>query len=90
MVEYLVELYVSRADAAELHRLVASARLAAEQLTSEGTAVQYLSSLFVPEDETCFFVYEADTADAVRDAATRAALPFERIAAAVAPDRRTT
>ena len=37
-------------------------------------------SIFVPEDETCFFLYEADSADAVRAAVERAALPSARVA----------
>lgn len=84
MVEFLVELYVSREDAGAVGRGAERARLAAEQLTQEGTPVQYLRSIFVPEDETCFYLYEADSADAVHEAAQRAALPFERVSEAAA------
>jgi hypothetical protein len=84
MVEFLVELYVSRGDGDSVANSAAKARIAAEELTREGTTVRYLNSIFVPEDETCFFLYQAVSADAVREAARRAALPFERVSEAVA------
>jgi hypothetical protein len=40
-------------------------------------------AIFVPEDETCFFLYEAASAEAVRDAAHRAGLSSGRITEAV-------
>jgi len=78
--EFLVEVYVSRSDAAAVRRGAERTRLAAAELTREGTPVRYLRSIFVPEDETCFYLYEAADAEAVREAATRAAVPFERVA----------
>lgn len=83
MAEFLVELYVSRTEPLAAEQGAARARLVAEQLTREGTPVRYVRSIFVPEDETCFHLYEAASADAVRAAAERAALPFERVAEAV-------
>ncbi|MGB2874279.1 MAG: nickel-binding protein [Gaiellaceae bacterium] len=84
MAEYLVELYLSRTDGAAVEAGAENARLAAEELTREGTPVSYLSSLFVPEDETCFYLYEAASAEAVREAALRAELSFERVIEAIA------
>jgi hypothetical protein len=52
-------------------------------LCLEGTPVRYLRSIFVPEDEICFLLYEAGSADAVREAALRARLPVERVAAVI-------
>jgi hypothetical protein len=46
--------------------------------------VRFLQSIFVPEDEICFYLYEARSADAVCEAASRAGLRFERITEAVA------
>jgi hypothetical protein len=89
--EFLVELYVSRTDAAAVARGADGSRRAAEELTREGTPVRYLRSIFVPEDETCFLLYEAVSADAVREVARRAALPFDHIAATVAqPNEQVT
>lgn len=83
MPEFLVELYVSETDVGGVARGAENARVAAEELTRQGTPVRYLRSIFVPEDETCFYLYEAASADAVREAAQRAALPFERVTAMV-------
>jgi hypothetical protein len=83
MAEYLVELYVSRSDAAGAGQGAERARLAAEQLRREGAAVWYVRSMFVPEDETCFLLYEADSVADVEEAARRASLRPERAVAAV-------
>jgi hypothetical protein len=82
--EFLIELYVSRTDGDAVVLGAERSRLAAEQLTREGTPVRYLRSIFVPEDETCFYLYEAASAEAVRRAASRAELSFERVIEAVA------
>jgi hypothetical protein len=79
---YLVELYVSRHDHPSVGRGVERARKAAAELTREGTAVRYVRAIFVPEDETCLLLYEAESLAAVDAAARRAGLAFERIAAA--------
>jgi Protein of unknown function (DUF4242) len=84
MPEFLVELYVSRDNGTAVESSARRARLAAKELTREGRTVQYVRSIFVPEDETCFFLYEATTADDVAEAARRASLPFDRVALAVA------
>jgi hypothetical protein len=83
MAEFLVELYVSRADGAEVERAAERARDAAEQLTREGRPVRFVRSIFVPEDETCFYLYEAASAEHVSEAARCADLRFERVAEAI-------
>ena len=81
MPEYLLEFYVPRDDARAATDDGESARAAAEALTRRGTAVRYRRSIFVPADETCFVLFEAESADAVRDAAALAALPCGRVSA---------
>jgi hypothetical protein len=83
MTEFVVEHYLARSGTDCFRRDVEGARRAAEQLTSEGTPVTYLRSIFVPEDETCYVLYRASSAEAVREAARRAQLLFERVAEAV-------
>jgi hypothetical protein len=85
MAEFLVELYASRVDTDAVAHGAERARLAAEALSREGMSVRYVRSLFVPEDETCFYVYEAASAEVVRAAANRASLSFERVIEVVAP-----
>jgi hypothetical protein len=83
MPEYIAEQYFSRTDSAGARRAASAARRAAEQLAREGTDVELVRSIFVPEDETCIFIYQADSPDSVRTAAERGALAFEHIAEAV-------
>lgn len=87
MAEFLVECYASRIDAAALTDGSERARVAAEEVTREGTWVSFVRSIFVPEDETCFYLYESASAEIVREAARRAGLAFERVAEAVAITR---
>jgi Protein of unknown function (DUF4242) len=84
MPEFLVELYVSRADAASTVPGAERARLAAEELSRQGTAIHYLRSIFVPDDETCFHLYAASSIEAVHEVGARAGLRFERISEAAA------
>ena len=39
--------------------------------------------IFIPEGETCFYIYRADSIEAVRAAAARSSLQFERVSEAV-------
>jgi hypothetical protein len=82
--EFLLELYMPRTDAVAMSSAARRARLAADELTGDGTPVRFLRSIFVAEDETCFLLYEAASADAVRTAAGRAGLPFDHVAEVVA------
>ena len=84
MGKYIVELYVTRGDEATLERRVELTRRAAERLTREGTRVRHLRSLFVPADETCYVLLEAEDAATAQKAATAAGLPLERPATEVA------
>ena len=90
MVEFLVELYISRADADGVEREEQRVRRAAAALSADGRPVRLVRSIFVPEDETCFLLVEADTAETVHEAATRAAVPFERLLATAARTKRST
>lgn len=90
MPEFLVERYVSQTDEGSVTRDADDALAASVEMTREGTPVRYLRSIFVPEDETCFLLYEAGSADAVRKAALRAGLTFERITAATVQPKGET
>jgi uncharacterized protein DUF4242 len=86
--EYILELYVSRGDPTTVAVGAKRAQAAAEVLTREGTPVRYVRAIFVPEDEICFFLYEAGSADAVREAAARAGLGAERVTEALGANDR--
>ena len=70
----------------DLGELNDRARRATEDLRGEGTLVRLVRSVFVPEDETCLYLYEAGSAEAVREAARRAELPAERVTEVVSQE----
>ncbi len=74
LARYTVELRRPRGGWSYLQQATARARRAAEEMQLEGMPVRFLRSIFVPEDDSCFFLYEGPTAAAVRDAAVRAQL----------------
>jgi hypothetical protein len=78
MTRFMVELYISKTDRATA---TATARIlrAAAELTAEGTRVRIVHSIFVPQEEMCFLVVEAATAEAVWQTAARAAIPFDSV-----------
>ena len=82
MAEYLVELYVTQGDQNVAQRHAESAEQAGAELTREGRPVRCLRSIFVPEDETCFLLFDAPSADLVAEAVHRAGLRHEHISAA--------
>jgi ubiquinone/menaquinone biosynthesis C-methylase UbiE len=82
MAEYLVELYVAQGDQNVARRHAESAEQAGAELTREGRPVRCLRSIFVPEDETCFLLFDAPSADLVAEAVHRAGLRHEHISAA--------
>jgi Nickel responsive protein SCO4226-like len=83
MREFIGEQYVPADDASAAAGRADAARAAADQLRCEGTRVEYVRSIFIPDDETCIHLYRADSIEAVRAAAARACLHLERIAEAI-------
>jgi hypothetical protein len=68
---YLLECYVPNAEASAAGGAARRARLVAEQLSHEGMSVRYLRTLFLPEDELCFHLFEAGSSDVVEELARR-------------------
>lgn len=85
MQRFLAEGYVSRHGLDELPEAIARVRRSAEELTREGREVRYLRTIFVPDDETCFHVFEGVSVEAVEEASRRAEWSFDRIVEAVGP-----
>jgi DNA-binding NarL/FixJ family response regulator len=79
MTTFVIEAFVPRSNPGALHKGSRRAHEAAEELFHLGTPVRYLQSIFVVEDQKCLHLYEAPSAESVRKAATRAALPCNRI-----------
>ena len=83
MPEYLLELYVSEADAYLAAGDGRSIREAAEELSRRGTPVRYRRSIFVPAEETCFVLLEADSIEQIHDTTRLANVPCDRLSRAV-------
>ena len=54
-----------------------------EELVREGTPVRYLRMTFLPDDATCFHIFEAASEEAVGEACRRAGIGSGRIVPAV-------
>jgi hypothetical protein len=80
---YLAELYVPRSGSDGVRDAALRARAAADELRRSGTAVRFLRSIFVPAEETCFLLYEAESAESVRRAGGEAGIALDRILEAV-------
>lgn len=79
MPSYLVETYLSRSRVSERAAHDERARAAAEGLTRERRRVRFTQSFYVREDELCFYVFDAPSADVARLAARRAGIDPLRV-----------
>jgi hypothetical protein len=84
---YLVETYLARGDAGGRQEREWRACSAAEELTREGTRVDFERSIHVPEDEICFFVFDAPSGRDAALAAQRAELDPIRVVEAVSSEK---
>jgi hypothetical protein len=86
MKRFLVETYLSRAAAGERDARERRARKAAEELTE----VRFDHSIHVPEDEICFFVFDAPSGREALLVARRAGLEPIRVVEAVSSEKEET
>ncbi len=87
MPSYLVEAYMPRSHAQEAQAAGRRARAAAEKLSREGVPIHYVRTTFLPDDETCFHLFEAASAEAVEEASSRAELGRARVIPAIEASR---
>jgi hypothetical protein len=83
MPSYLIESYLPRSRSSELPAVVGRLRHATETLTAEGTHVRHLRSTFLPSDELCLHLIEAESATTAGEASRRAAIEPARVVQAV-------
>lgn len=81
MQNFLLEVYT--ADGVRVGEAVRRLRHAARELDRRGTHVRYRRFLFVPEDETCFYVLEGESAAAIAALSSHAEVGPGRVVAAV-------
>jgi hypothetical protein len=82
--EFLVEASASYETRRVAARHVAEVSLAAARVGEAGAFVRLQRAIFVPADDISFYLFEALSADAVREAMTRAGLRSDRITEIVA------
>ena len=87
MPSYLVETYLARGQAGERLARERRARSAADELTQGRTRVSFDRSIHVPEDELCFFVFDAPSSLEAALVAQRADLDPIRIVEAISSER---
>lgn len=83
MPSYLVETFLARRATGERDTRERRARSAAEALTRAGTRIRFERSIHVPEDETCFFVFDAPSSQEAALVAEQAALDPIRVVAVI-------
>ena len=83
MPSFLVETYLARGQAGEQAAREQRARAAAEELRQGRTSVRFERSIHVPEDEICFFVFDAPSGRAAALVAQRAGLDPLRVVRAI-------
>ena len=80
---YMVECYLPAKGDVRASESSTRARAAAHDLAREGAQVRFVRSIYVPQDETFFLLYEAQSADLAAEANARAGLEYERIVEAL-------
>jgi len=84
---YLVETYLARGQAGEHLARERRARSAAVELTQDRTRVRFERSIYVPEDEICFFVFDAPSGREAALVAQRCGLDPIRVVEAVSSQK---
>jgi hypothetical protein len=84
---FLVEVYLPRSRAREARATGCRARAAAEELVREGVSIRYVRTTYLPDDETCFHLFEAASAEVVEEASRRAELGRARVVPAIEASR---
>ena len=83
MPSFLVETYLARGQSGEREAREQRARAAANELRQGRTPVRFERSIHVPEDEICFFVFDAPSGRAAALVAQQAGLDPLRVVRAI-------
>lgn len=83
MTTFLVERYLPGVSAEEVLAAANRAKVTTALMAKEGNAIRYLRSTYVPNEESCFCLFEGSSEELVKEANERAQIPFDRIAEAV-------
>ena len=84
MNSYLVERYLPGLAESDIRAGLTRAQAACAELSSAGTSIRYIGSIFLPLEEACFCRFDSDRPEAVVEVNQRAQLAFARVTAGVA------
>lgn len=90
MTQFLVEVFTPRARAGEIAAAEHRAMLAAKRLSGGDGEVRFLRTTYIPEDELCFFVFDARSGRDAALVAQRAGLEPIRVVEAVSSAKEET
>jgi hypothetical protein len=77
--QFLVEVFVPRSRVGELAAAEERVVQATRRLSGKGRDLRYVRAIYVPDDETCFYTFEASSADLVAQASASAGIRDGRI-----------
>jgi hypothetical protein len=77
-VQFALELYLHRQPESQ-SEVVARARSLTAAARRARVPLTFLRSIYLPDDEVCFLIFEARSAEAIAKAARNAEIAFERI-----------
>jgi hypothetical protein len=80
---FVLEAYLPRTASGGLAATAARASSVTEAMRREGMQVRFLRSFFMPDDETCFHVFEAVSDREARSAGARAGISADRVLEAI-------
>ena len=87
MPSYLAEAFLPRGTAGDCRAQERATDSAAEALTRGGTPIRFGGSIYVPEDEICFFSFDAPSIGDVERIAELAGLRLLRVVEAISSNR---
>ena len=79
MKQFLVEVFVPRSRAGELDAAKERVRTATTRVARSDRDIRYVRAIYVPEDETCFYVFDASSAELVAEVSGLAGLRDGRV-----------
>jgi hypothetical protein len=79
MPNFVVERYRPSSDPDSLSTVADRLTAGARQVRVDGRSVRYVDTIFLPGDETCLHLFEADSEADVRAVARQAGIDIDRI-----------
>ena len=79
MPTYIVERYRPSSDPESVRSVAERLTASAQHASDDGVSVRYIDTIFLPGDETCLHLFEADSEAEVQAVARQAGIVVDRI-----------